>query len=61
MSRVLGGLLLLLTLVGCEREAIVQEKEHIAAQDPTPTPTATPVPTPGLAAIRGRWRMSNGW
>ena len=42
MKRILAGLIILVTLAGCERrhsEAVVLEKEHIAIQVPTPTPT----------------------
>ena len=45
MLRFFALMLLILPLTGCERkyvEAVVLEKEHIAAKDPTPTPTEVP-------------------
>ncbi len=49
MNRILAGLFLLGLLAGCERhrsEAIVLEKEHIAARPPTPTPAPSVEPAP---------------
>jgi uncharacterized lipoprotein NlpE involved in copper resistance len=45
MSRCLAALVVVLALTGCDRkhsDAVVVEKEHIAAREPTPTPTVAP-------------------